>query len=238
MKKAILVTGATGGLGQVISEELDTKDYQLVLLGSNSAKVQHVAENLNNVISCIEYNLEDLRNIESIFEKCKEQNIILDGMVHCAGINRGMPIKANDIDVEFQMAKVNTAAFVELGKHFCKKKYSSVGSSIVAISSMASINNAKGMGMYSATKAALNSIVQTMAKEFITRKIRVNAILPGYLEHTMRNEILFMSEDKMKEIQPLGLIPYEQVATMVEFLLSEKSNYITGALVPIGGGQV
>lgn len=238
MDKAFLVTGATGGVGQSVVKELTEKGLNLVLLGRNEKKLKELNEETENVIFYVRYDLEDIENIATIFQKCVSQGIVLNGLIHCAGLNLGMPIKINDVDAADRMMRINLYSFVEMGKYFCKKKYTSENSSLIAISSMATIGNAKGMCMYSASKAALNSAVQTMAKELMPRKSRVNAILPGYLEKMMDGEKRFVTDEAMREIQPLGLIEHLAVAKLAAFLVSRDSCFITGALIPIGGGQI
>lgn len=238
MDKAYLVTGATGGLGRSVVKELSGKGQKLVLLGRNEEKLKELDEETENVILCVTYDLENIDNIETIFQECVSRGIVFKGLIHCAGLNRGMPIKINDVHAMDRMMRINLYSFVELGKYFCKKKYTVENSSLIAVSSMAAMENAKGMCMYSASKAALNSVVQTMARELIARKTRVNAVMPGYLEEMMNGEKRFMTDEAMREIQPLGLIKYSYVAKLITFLVSEDACFITGALIPIGGGQV
>lgn len=238
MDKAYLITGAAGGVGQAVVKEFSEHGETMVLLGRNEEKLTQIRAEFENVAACITYDLENVRNIETIFQDCHSQGILLKGLIHCAGLNQGMPIKINDVDAMERMMQINLYSFVEMGKYFSKKKYTSENSSIVAISSFAALENARGMCMYSASKAALNSAVMTMAKELMPRNIRVNAIMPGYLEKTMADEKRFVTEETMRKIQPLGLIPHLHIAKMTAFLTSENARYITGALIPIGGGQL
>lgn len=238
MDEAYLITGATGGLGQAVIKEFFSEGEKVVILARNKEKLRKLMSEFDHIVFCIQYDLEDIGSIETIFQKCVSQGILLKGLIHCAGINQGMPIKINDVDAMDRMMRINLYSFVELGKCFSKKKYTSENSSIIAISSMAAMENAKGMCMYSASKAALNSVVKTMARELMSRNTHVNAVMPGYLEKTMADEKCFMTEEILKKVQPLGLIKYSDVAKMVAFLVSEDARYITGALIPIGGGQI
>lgn len=240
--KNILITGGSEGLGRSLTLQFANYGAKLVLVARNQQKLQEIAEKVGkeNVV-VVPYDLCDLKHIEDIFITCKNQGIKLDGMIHCAGINKGYPIKVNDVDVMEKTMKINAMSFVELGKQFCKKKYSNDKASIVAISSMASLRNVGGMCVYSSSKAALNSIVQVMARENQKRRIRVNAILPGYLEEQMRDEVMPIvsgdEENYMKEVQPFGRIGYKQIGYLTEFLMSDKAEYITGGLIPVSGGQ-
>lgn len=239
MDEAYLVTGATGGVGQAVVKEFSGKGQKLVLLGRNEEQLKELKAGTKNAISYIRYDLEDICHIETIFQECVSQGIVLKGLVHCAGINRGMPIKINDTDAMDKMMRINLYSFVEMGKCFSKKKYALENSSLIALSSMAARENAKGMCMYSASKAALNSVVKTMARELISRGMRVNAIMPGYLEKPMAEEKRFLKENELEKIQPLGLIDCMSIAKLAAFLsFDDASRYITGALIPVGGGQI
>lgn len=238
MDKAYLVTGASGGVGQAVVKEFSLHNKKLVILGRSEDKLRKLKAETPHIKACITYDLENVSNIETIFQECASQGIQLQGLIHCAGINQGMPLKINDVAAMDRMMRINLYSFIELGKFFTKKKYTSENSSIVAISSMAAMENAKGMCMYSASKAALNSVVKTMAKELLSRRIRVNAILPGYLEKSMKEEKRYLKEEELKRIQPFGLIRCSDIAKLIAFLVSEDANYITGALIPIGGGQI
>lgn len=238
MDTTFLITGATGNLGRAVIKELSARKVKLVLLARNSSNLKKLQAENQNVIYSFSYDLEDTSHIETIFQSCSSQGILLNGLIHCAGINESMPIQINDTDSMDRMMRINLFSFVEMGKYFSRKKYTAENSSIVAISSMAAVENPKGMCLYSASKAALNSTVQTMAKELMTRKTRVNAIMPGYLEQKMVNEKQFLTDEAVKKVQPLGLINCSNVAKLTAFLVSKDARYITGALLPIGGGQI
>ena len=151
--------------------------------------------------------------------------------------------------------RVNCLAFAEMGKHFYSKRYSHDFSRMVAISSSASISCDKGMGPYSASKAALNAVVKTMAKEFIKRGILVNAILPaGVLTPMAAEKIQTLTGTAMdvsatitqleqgppviaeQEAQPCGIILPSHIARIAAYLVSAENRYVTGALIPVSGG--
>lgn len=240
MEKSILVTGASSGIGAAVSKYLSEQGYFVVLVARNKDKLSKVEEELCGEKLSISYDLTNLEDVEKIFLICQENGIKLDGLVHCAGINNDIPIRANDIEVMKEVTTVNYYSFVELGKYFNKKKYSNERASIVAISSSAANSCGKGMCTYSSSKAALNAAVKVMGKEFLRRKQRVNAILPTFVDTPMASrmdESLCDLENKIAR-QPLGLIEPEQIAYLVEFLLSDKSSYITGACIPVSAGSI
>lgn len=240
MDKWILVTGASSGIGEVVSKFLSSQGYGIVMVARNSEKLRELSQILPSKNIYVSYDLSDLEHIEDIFTICKEKMIKLDGLVHCAGINNDIPIRSNDIKVMQDVTTINYFSFVEMGKYFCKKKYSNDGASVVAISSSAADACMKGMCTYSASKAALNASVKVMGKEFLKRHQRVNAVMPSFVDTPMAKQVDEALGDLDSKIasQPLGLIEPIQIAYLVEFLISDKSAYMTGACIPISGGAI
>ncbi|MCM1232276.1 MAG: SDR family oxidoreductase [Ruminococcus flavefaciens] len=240
MEKAILVTGASSGIGSAVSEYLSERGYFVVLVARNKDRLNQISERLSGGNLIIPYDLSDLEHIEDIFTACKDNGVKLDGLVHCAGINNDIPIRANDVEIMKEVTTVNYYSFVELGKYFNKKKYSNDQASIVAISSSAAESCGKGMCTYAASKSALNASVKVMGKEFLKRRQRVNAILPTFVDTPMaaRMDDALGDLDNKVAGQPLGLIEPRQIAYLVEFLISDKASYITGACIPVSAGAI
>ena len=235
-KKNILITGATGGIGEATARYLVEQGYFVILIGRNHEKLDALKEELSPNVLTFSYDLKDLYNIGSIFDFISDNNIKLDGMVHAAGINRDIAIRSNDVDVMQEVTAVNYMSFVELMKYFMKKKYSNDGGSVVAISSSAVIHHPMGMCTYTASKSALESVVFVASKEAIKRKIRVNAIEPGFVDTKMAKEAAYADKESIEITQPLGMIEPLYISYFIEYLLSDKARYMTGGLYPIVGG--
>ena len=237
--KNYLVTGGNSGIGKAVACRL-AQNNKVIILGKNKQRLEEVSSGNENIISlCCD--LVQLENISNVFSFCKEQGIKLDGLVHCAGISKNVPGSANDINDMREVFTVNCMVFEELMKYFSKKRYSNDGASVIAMSSMAACTYTKGMSLYAASKGAVNSMVKVIAKELVRREIRVNAIMPGFVNTkllTPFRESVENFDEMIQKEQPWGLIEPEQVADLAEFLLSEQSRMITGALIPITGGKV
>ncbi len=236
MQKVILITGASSGIGLCTARYLLEQGYGVAGVGRHLEKLEELKEAYGDRLLTIRYDLEELAGIESVFMQAAGHFGKLYGMVHCAGLNRDTPVRSNDLNDMQAVMNVNCNAFIELGKYFSRKKYSVDGGSIVALSSMASLQCGKGMCTYSVSKAGLNAAVRVMAKEFAGRRIRVNAILPNFVDTPMAAEAMGYTSTNVEEFQPFGLIEPVQVAYLAEFLLSEKAAYITGSLIPVSGG--
>lgn len=250
MKKSYLIVGASSGIGKSCVNKLSEEADNLVIAARNKDKLNAIKKRYEGKLNIypVSYDVTDLEHINTIFEDCKVNGIKLDGMVYSAGMDGTWPIKVNNTFLMQEMMKVNCFAFVELAKNFYSKRFSKDGASIVAISSIASLTNELGMSAYCASKAALNSYVKTMAKEFVRRRIRVNAVLPAGVSTPMAEEkgkllsLLSATEDGRQskffsDSQSLGTIPGEIIASQVAFLLSDQAGYTTGELLTIGAGR-
>lgn len=239
MSETILIVGASRGIGRTTALYLLEKGYHIVAVARTESDLQELMIGHEENARYIVCDVSNPDNIVSIFEKIQEWDICLSGIVYCAGVCTIAPVKMIDANAMQRDMNINALSFVEMGKYMSKKKYMSDGAAIVAISSMSSWDKTKGMCVYSMSKAALNIAVQTMAKEFIKRKIRVNAILPAYVNTamTVTPDVTDEQIAIMQKKQPLGIIEPEYIAYMVEFLLSEKCKYLTGCLIPITAGR-
>lgn len=252
-----LITGASSGIGAACTQKLVNLGHTAVLVARNEEKLRSFAANLKGKCYCYPYNLEDLDHIQSIFNFCKKEELKLDGMIYCAGIDAESPIKGCSPRIWERAMKINCLAFAEMGRYFYSRRYSNDHARIVAISSSASVSCDKGMGPYSASKAALNAVVKTMAQEFVRRGILVNAVLPaGVLTPMAVRKMEKMGEEAIdlesmiREIdqgqiltqegtaQPYGIITPTNLAEFIMYLVSDANRYITGALVPVSAGRI
>lgn len=233
-KKSILVTGCTSGIGYATAKYLNENGYQVLLSARNKERLEKVSEELDNSKYIVCDFLES-DQIEALFRTCKEWQIKLDGMVHCAGSYSSLPIKMfKESDMKEQM-QLHYFSFMELCKGFYDKNVSNKEASVVGISSYATHTQYIGSSQYSASMSALNTAVNIASKEFIKRNIRVNAVMPAYVQTRMLGDLEQYAG--IEEKQPMGLIPPTAIAQVIEFLISDKSKYITGVCIPISGGM-
>ena len=233
-KKYVLITGATSGIGLETARYLYSIGYGVVLVGRNEEVLAGISKELDDSLYIV-IDFENTESIAEIFNVLKKNEIVLDGMVHSAGLGMNVPVRLCKIEDMERLMKVHYYGFVELCKYFYKSSYSHEDSSIIAISSLATKTQLKGSVLYSASKNALNSAITVASKEFLKRHIRVNGLLPAYVDTRMNNGLEELID--VKERQPWGMIPPRQMAELIEFLLSDTSMYITGALIPISAGM-
>lgn len=239
--KNILVTGASAGIGKAMAKYFSLRGANVVLVARSKEKLDAVAMELKNQSYVFSTDLSVLENVKGMFSFCKEQGLKLDGIVHCAGLTLNSPLRVNDIQTMEKLLRVNTGALAEILKFASKKNYTNDGASIVAMSSTASLCGVKGLAIYAASKAAVNSLVKSAAIELVSRNIRVNAIAPAMVRTEMYYETIReipAMEGIVADNQPFGLVEPEYIAYLAEFLLSEKAKYISGTIVPVGAGHV
>lgn len=234
--KNILITGASSGIGKETAIYLASRGAGVILAARNEERLQQTAAQIGEQALVCVCDLQKSEDIAGLFQYIREQEIILDGMVHSAGIAKPVPVRTESMENAEETMRINSLSFLELGKQFYGRQHSKKGAAIVAISSMAAVRPIMGQAVYASSKAALNSIVEVMAQEFLKRKIRVNAIMPSYVETPMVSGDVGYGMDRGIENMPLGVIAPRQIAYLAEFLLSNKALHITGAAIPVTSG--
>lgn len=160
--------------------------------------------------------------------------------MHSAGITHHLPAKfatRNDIDNVFS---INFNAIVELNSKLLRKKRVGKPASIVHFTSLSSKYPYYGGSIYAASKAALEVYSRCLAIELTDRQIRVNCIQPSFVKtpmvETATSNIGYDVVESSKRLMPLGIVDIEDVSKTVSFLISDASKWISGAIIPLGGG--
>lgn len=234
----ILITGATSGIGEETAQYLSEEGYPLILLGRNKQKLTILQDKFVNCLCTYCLDLANTEKIAAVFEDIERQGIQLRGLVHSAGLEgASKPVRSINYETMETLMKVHYIAFVEMGKNFYKRAISEDGSSIIALSSIAVDVCKKGATDYACSKAAVNIAAKIMAKEFSGRRIRVNTIMPANVDTEMTAYLKEKEIIDMKKEQPWGMIDAKQIAYLIEFLISDRSQYITGANIPVSAGM-
>ncbi|MEH7107005.1 MULTISPECIES: elongation factor P 5-aminopentanone reductase [Bacillaceae] len=237
MKKYILITGASGGIGQAVAYYLAEKGYHLYLhYHQNESSIKELLQNL------IQFGGEyipikaDLSLQNGYLQICP-QIYSLDGIVYCSGNSQYgllMDLKSEDLEKLLNLHVYNP---LMLTKEMLPKFLGKKSGNIVMISSIWGQTGAACEVAYSTVKGAQIAFVKALSKELALNGIRVNAIAPGAIETKMMEEF---SDEELQQIQfeiPMGRLGLPQeIAKGVSFLLSEDSSYITGQILAINGG--
>jgi 3-oxoacyl-[acyl-carrier protein] reductase len=237
MSQFVLITGASGGIGQAIALQLAKEGYNLYLhYHKNANIVMELLEELQNYQG--EYiPIQGNLNEPTDYYKIAASIFALDAIVHCGGhSHHGLLTDINEVEIE-AMLKVHVTAPLVLTKLLLPKLMINRKGSIIVISSIWGQTGGACEVAYSTVKGAQISFVKALSKELALNGIRVNAIAPGAIDTIMNSH--FSEEDMslITEEIPMGRLGRpEEVANGVSFLVSEKASYITGQVLAINGG--
>lgn len=243
--KIVLITGAASGIGRATAKHLDSLGAKIILVDRQEEQLKDVQEELINPSFCCVMDLMDVERIESKIKPIIKDFGAVSGFVHCAGISDNRPLSLFKFEALHRVMMINFYSFFELVRVLTKKRmYSEGGLSIVAISSVAAKVGADAQTAYGASKAAINGAMHSMAKELAPKNIRINTILPAAVNTAMIKQYYDLKstvdsgEGKPASRQILGMCQPEYVATVIKFLLSDDSKWITGSEIPVDGGYL
>ena len=242
--KNILVTGASSGIGKGISIFLSKVGANITMAARNEEKLKETFKELEpGDHSYYTIDLNNFNDIEVMLDKITSDGKKLNGIVHSAGISRTIPIQYLKFQDLNNIMSTNFYSFMELVKHFSKRKYNDNGGSIVAISSISSRVGARGLAAYSASKGALESAIRSLSLELAPRNIRINSISPSMIKTQIYDGLVDLVnnnnfEADLKKRQLLGLGTPEDVASAAAFLLSDASSFVTGTSMIVDGGYL
>jgi NAD(P)-dependent dehydrogenase (short-subunit alcohol dehydrogenase family) len=235
--KAIFISGASSGIGRAIAIECSKLGAKVIITGRNEERLNKTYDALEGE-GHIKFIL-DINEIDHILDFLLPlQN--LDGIVHCAGITKTVPIQFITEEDLASIMKVNFFAPTLITKGLIKNNKIRKGGSVVFISSISGVYcSSPGGGLYSASKGAINGIVKTMALELANKSIRVNSVCPGMVHTNIYKEGIITEEQLKEDLKRYPLKRFghpEEIAYAVVYLLSDASSWVTGSNLLIDGG--
>jgi NAD(P)-dependent dehydrogenase (short-subunit alcohol dehydrogenase family) len=226
-----LVTGGAGGIGTAINERLVEAGYT-VLAGDLATEAPS-----RRGVRFTRLDVTDASSVDAFLAAGAELGPIR-AVVNCAGVVRFTPVTGFDDDDASMLWEINVAGSARV----CRAAASRIvdGGAIVNIGSLTgSFGRLEGASLYGATKAGVEAYTRYVACELAPRRIRVNAVAPGFIAVPMSPSMRAVSggeEEVVKQV-PLGRLgETTEVAEVVEFLLSDRASYITGTTVRVDGG--
>jgi 3-oxoacyl-[acyl-carrier protein] reductase len=242
VKKQVLITGATRGIGLAIAKML-ANDYALILHGRNSAVLQSLVNQLPGNHNFI---VADLSNKEQLSQLCKDlkkQSPDLYAVINNAGITKDKPLLfQSDADID-ELFAVNVKAPLMINKAVLKLMHSKGRGVIINMGScVGEMGNAFQVA-YAMSKAAVLSMTKSIAKEVTAlnpdSKVRAICVSPGFINTDMTANIDAATIENYVQLIPSKRIgTSEEVAAVVKFLLSEEATYINGVEIKVNGGLV
>jgi NAD(P)-dependent dehydrogenase (short-subunit alcohol dehydrogenase family) len=234
--KTILVTGASSGIGQTTAISCAKMGANVVITGRDQGRLQTTADLSGNAVTQMVADLTVQADMENLLAALPP----LDGAVLCAGNSTTLPLQFGSREKFDEMFDVNFFAPVELLRLMYKKKILQKGSSVVLLASIGGTHSfMPGNGVYGASKAALNSVMKYAAREYASRKIRVNSICPGMVDTPLIHRGTITEEQLAEDAKRYPLGRYgkpEDIANGAIYLLSDASSWLTGHDLVIDGG--
>jgi 3-oxoacyl-[acyl-carrier protein] reductase len=241
--KVAVVTGASKGIGAGIAKALGASGAAVVVNYSSSRTgadrvVAEITRKGGRAIA-VQCDVSKAADVRRLFEETKKAFGSPDILVNNAGVFKFEPVEAVTEDEFHREFNTNVLGSIltiqEALKHFGPE-----GGSIINVSSITSFNPAQMSLVYSATKAAMDSITRVLSRELGPRKIRVNSINPGVTETEGALQTEFFGSEQERQMvsnTPLGRFAKpEDIAPTVVFLASEESAWITGESIRVSGG--
>lgn len=241
MRKCVLITGATSGIGGAIARLL-SQNYDLVIHGRNHEKIERLLPTLASGRHVVwEYDLNRVETLQSDLEAfVKDNGLEINKFVHSAGMVKMTAMRSVDLQMLQESTNVNAFSAILLTASLMKGRVAGKTlDSIVYISSVTGFVGTRGKALYGASKGMLSAFVRASAVEFAP-KVRVNAVCPAAVETDMSRELLSdpVARAAVAKRHPLGIGKPEDICGMVEFLLSDKASWITGQQIFVDGGAL
>ena len=237
-KKNIIVTGASGGIGNAIIKKLYKTGANILASGTRIEKLEELKKNFEN-IKILKFDISQSDKIEEFIENAtSELGGSLDGIVNNAGITQdNLAIRMN-LEEWQKVININLTSTFLMSKFAIKKMLKNKSGKIVNITSVVGHTGNLGQANYTASKAGIVAMSKSLAIEYAKKNININCISPGFIKTAMTDKI----DEKFKEVI-ISKIPSarlgepDDIANAVLFLSSDQSNYINGETLHVNGGM-
>ncbi|MDX2072270.1 MAG: SDR family oxidoreductase [Haliscomenobacter sp.] len=240
--RVAIITGASKGIGASIAQTFAANGAKVVVSSRKQAAVDEVVAEIQAAggeALAVAAHVGDTQALENLVKLSVEHYGRIDILVNNAATNPVFGPLEDSVDAMDKIMQINVKAPLELAKFALPYLKAQSNSAIINISSVEAFIATEGLGCYSVSKAALNMLTKSMAKEWGKYGIRANAICPGLIK-TKFSEALWSNEAMLKyylKQTPLGRIGEPQeIANLALFLASDASTYSTGAMFMADGG--
>ena len=235
--KKILITGATGGIGNSLVKKFYDLDSNIIATGTNEQKLNSLKKNYPN-INTKQFKLDDHDKIENFIDDIYKELDGLDVLVNNAGINLdNLSIRLTEENWK-KVLDINLTSTFLMCKYSIKKMLKKKYGKIINITSIVGHTGNLGQANYAASKAGIVAFSKSLAIEYAKKNININCVSPGFIKTDMTDKI---SEEFKKTL--INKIPSgdlgtgEDVSNCVAFLASELADYINGETIHVNGGM-
>jgi len=236
--KNIIVTGASGGIGNSIVKKLNQAGANILASGTRIEKLEELKKNFEN-IKILKFDISQSDKIAEFIENAtNELGGSLDGLVNNAGITQDNLAIRMSLEEWQKVININLTSTFLMSKFAIKKMLKNKSGKIVNITSVVGHTGNLGQANYTASKAAIVAMSKSLAIEYAKKNININCISPGFIKTAMTDNI----DEKFKEVI-VSKIPSarlgepDDIANAVLFLSSDQSDYINGETIHVNGGM-
>ena len=235
--KKILITGATGGIGNSLVKKFIDTESKILASGTNEQKLSELKKSYNN-IETEKFKLDDHKNIEKFLDTASNKLGGLDVLINNAGINLdSLSIRLTEENWK-RVLDINLTATFLMCKYAIKKMLKNKSGKIINITSIVGHTGNLGQANYSASKAGIVAFSKSLAIEYAKKNININCVSPGFIKTEMTDKIDETFKKTLISRIPSGdLGTGEDVSNCVAFLASDWANYINGETIHVNGGM-
>ena len=235
--KKILITGATGGIGNALVEKFNNLELMIFATGTNEEKLKNLKKNYPK-INIEKFRLDDHDKIESFIEKVDEKLGGLDIVVNNAGITLdNLSIRLTEENWK-KVLDINLTSSFLICKFAIKKMLKKKYGKIINITSIVGHTGNLGQANYAASKAGIEAYSKSLAIEYAKKNININCVSPGFIKTEMTDKINEEFKKTLINKIPSGdLGTGEDVSNCVAFLASDLAKYINGETIHVNGGM-
>ena len=239
MVKEVLVTGSSRGIGKEIALYLAKSGYDVVLHCQKNIEkakeVQKEIENLGSKARILQFDIKNRQECLNTISKDIEQNGVYYATVLNAGIARDNVFPVMEENEWDDVLNTNLGGFYNVLKPIIMPMIEKrIKGRIVTLSSISGLRGNRGQVNYSASKAGIIGATKALSLELAKRGITVNCVAPGVIESDMTKDLPVDEVKKMIPMKRFGT--GKEVASLVNYLLSEDASYITGQVISVNGG--
>jgi 3-oxoacyl-[acyl-carrier protein] reductase len=240
-QKVALVTGASRGIGAAIADNLGTEGIVVVGTATTEAGAEKISQRFadNKIVGRgMVLNVTNIESINGVLEAIGKEFGAPTILVNNAGITKDNILMRMKEDEWTDVVDTNLTAVFRLAKACVRAMTKARWGRIINISSVVGSMGNGGQSNYSATKAGVEGFSRALAKELGSRSITVNAVAPGFIATDMTKDLPDANKEAMLSQIPLARLGQpDEIAAVVNFLISDAAGYITGETIHVNGGM-
>tara|TARA_Y100001958_G_C21197615_1_gene524741 strand:- start:28 stop:759 length:732 start_codon:yes stop_codon:yes gene_type:complete len=235
--KKVLITGATGGIGNSLVEKFNNFGSKIIATGTNETKLDNLKKQYSN-IEVLKFKLDEHSKIEKFIDEVDTKFDGLEVLINNAGITLdNLSIRLTEENWK-KVLDINLTSTFLMCKYAIKKMLKRKSGKIINITSIVGHTGNLGQSNYSASKAGIVAFSKSLAIEYARKNININCVSPGFIKTDMTEKINEEFKKNLINKIPSGTLGSgEDVSNCVAFLASDMANYINGETIHVNGGM-